>query len=159
MVIALNNRMQAHKYNKDPALAQYVEILSKQQKFKAKVLYTLTCINNCLASSGALYLSNLEYLSHHAKVFLSIAQAYPDPSVLQPLCGLFFKFEEIGITGIASQLLDIVEQGKMQGDISDSLLSNICGMLNMVRHKYSKTKSICIKLIQKCGKKLSTGRV
>lgn len=68
--------METHKSYYDPALVSYIDVLKNEHKFKAKVQYTLTCINNCLASSGAIYISNLEYLSKHAKSFIEIGNTF-----------------------------------------------------------------------------------
>jgi hypothetical protein len=46
--------------------------------------------------------------------------------------------------------LDIIEQGSLQGDLSEPLLLNICQMLTKLRHVYPHTKSICMKLLPSC---------
>jgi hypothetical protein len=47
----------------DPVLIESLQILRDESTFKAKVIYSLNCINNCLASSGAMLQSNIYYLS------------------------------------------------------------------------------------------------
>lgn len=58
-VCIYNIKMDIHKYKHDPALPQYIATLKNELKFKAKALYTLTCIFNCLSSSPAMYTSNI----------------------------------------------------------------------------------------------------
>jgi hypothetical protein len=52
---------------------------------------------------------------------------------------------------MAAQFLDIMEQGTLQGDLSESLLLNVCQMVTKLRHEYPHTKTICIKMLLSCS--------
>ena len=73
-----------------PQLIQYIQDLRSpaENKFKAKVVYTLTCINNLIGSediqdSNIYTKSNLSYLAENMQVLSDIASIHPtDPHLL-----------------------------------------------------------------------------
>lgn len=67
----------------DPILVSYVNTLESERTFKAKIVYTLSCILNFLtAVPQSLYSSNLHFLAASKSSLASLATVHPDCAVL-----------------------------------------------------------------------------
>lgn len=67
----------------DPILISYVKTLESERTFKAKIVYTLSCILNFLtAVPQSLYSNNLHYLADNKTSLASLATLHPDCGVL-----------------------------------------------------------------------------
>lgn len=80
--------------SQDPILDNHLRVLEADYKFKAKVVYTLSCIHNYLVSApSANQVSGLSALFNYQSLLRTLVRLHPDSCILGEVTFFFYRFE------------------------------------------------------------------